>query len=249
MELAGYNKLTLTDYPGLMAALAFTSGCQLRCPFCHNPELVLAGDTGGVGEGAETATEFLEYLTLRRQQLDGVVVTGGEPLLVPGLDAFLQQIKALDLRIKLDTNGLLPERLRSLLKAGLVDYVALDYKNHLPDFAATVGLSHDLPLAVRHFSRWQETLELLRGGSVGYELRTTVVRELHPLATLAAMAKYLGPNSSDHEPWYWQSFLRSGPIIADQEETVTELSAYSVSELEQLRHRLLPLAPQILLRA
>ena len=123
MQIGGLQKMTLLDYPGRVACTVFLPGCNFRCPFCHNAPLVL-----GPGERLDEQALFA-FLEKRRGLLDGVAVTGGEPLLQPELETFLRRIKALGYPIKLDTNGSFPDRLRGLLEEGLVDYVAMDIKN------------------------------------------------------------------------------------------------------------------------
>ena len=124
MNIQGYQKLTLLDYPGKVACTVFTGGCNLRCPFCHNGDLV--SHPMGYPNACD---EVADYLARRRGLLDGVCVTGGEPLLQPDLKEFLKQLKAWGYPVKLDTNGTLPLRLREILKTGLVDYVAMDIKS------------------------------------------------------------------------------------------------------------------------
>ena len=124
MRIQGIQKLTLLDYPGRTACTIFLSGCNFRCPFCHNAPLLTAADEDGMDED-----ELLAFLKKRQGLLDGVAVTGGEPLLRPDLPQLLEKIKALGYVIKLDTNGAFPERLETVVCAGLADYVAMDVKN------------------------------------------------------------------------------------------------------------------------
>ena len=134
MNVQGYQKLTLLDFPGRVAATVFTGGCNLRCPFCHNAGLVETPFSSANSEG-----ELLSYLASRRRLLEGVCVTGGEPLLQPDLPAFLQKVKDMGYAVKLDTNGSLPDRLRAILETGLVDYVAMDVKNSEARYGETAG--------------------------------------------------------------------------------------------------------------
>lgn len=209
MELQGLQTLTLLDYPGKVACTLFLGGCDLRCPFCHNGQLV----TGQVPAALDQA-ELLSFLKKRRGLLDGVCVTGGEPLLRPGLADLLRPIKELGYPVKLDTNGSFPERLRALVEEGLVDYVAMDVKNCPSRYAETVGVPA-LDLAP-----FRESLTYLLSGPVDYELRTTVVRQFHDSAAF----EELGPWIRGARRYFLQSFvdrdtvLRPGLLPCTQEE-------------------------------
>lgn len=166
MNICGLQKLALVDYPGKLAATVFTGGCNLRCPFCHNAQLV----TGGAEMRARHPQEnILAFLSTRRNLLDGVVISGGEPLMQDGVGEFAAAAKAMGFAVKLDTNGCYPEKLRALLEAGMVDYVAMDIKNSLPKYPPTVGVPGFDAEAVR------ESAALLMAGSTPYEDRKSVV--------------------------------------------------------------------------
>ena len=137
-KIHGFNKLTLLDYPGRLAATIFLGSCNFRCPFCHNAGLVLAPESEPLIE----TEEVLKVLRKRKGILDGVCVTGGEPTLDPGLTGLLVQIKELGYPVKLDTNGTRPALVRELVDAGLVDYVAMDIKNSQEKYAETAGIRH-----------------------------------------------------------------------------------------------------------
>ena len=169
MRIQGLQKLTLLDYPGRTACTVFLSGCNFRCPFCHNAPLLTAADEDGMDED-----ELLAFLKKRQGLLDGVAVTGGEPLLRPELPALLEKIKALGYAIKLDTNGAFPEQLEAVVRAGLADYVAMDVKNSPARYAETAGVPWSLPL--RPLFR---SVSFLLRATVDYEFRTTAVAELH----------------------------------------------------------------------
>ncbi len=162
MRIQGLQKLTLLDYPGLTACTVFLGGCDFRCPFCHNRDLVL---DPGPGEDL-SPDELLAFLARRRGVLDGVCVTGGEPLLRPGLAALLEEIKALGFRVKIDTNGSHPTALAGLWERGLLDFVAMDIKNSPARYAETAGVP-GLDLGpIRESAAW------LLEGRVDYEFRT-----------------------------------------------------------------------------
>ena len=182
MKICGLQKLAMVDFPDKLAATVFTGGCNLRCPFCHNALLVTR-----LAENPESHTEeeILAFLASRRRLLDGVVLSGGEPLLQEGVEDFLRAVRELGFAVKLDTNGCYPERLAGILEAGLVDYVAMDIKNCLPKYPMTVGL--------RDFDTTpiQESVALLRGSGVDFEFRTTVMRPYHTPADIEAVARWL----------------------------------------------------------
>lgn len=184
MRIAGLQKLTLLDFPGKTAATVFTPGCNFRCPFCHNAALV-TGEAERDGAAADSSAlsidELFAFLGKRQGLLDGVCITGGEPLLQPGIDEFCARVHELGFAVKLDTNGSFPGRLRALVEEGLVDYAAMDVKNAPERYAETVGVpAFDLAPV-------QESLDFLRSGAVPYEVRTTVVRELHTADDLLSL--------------------------------------------------------------
>jgi pyruvate formate lyase activating enzyme len=247
MRLVGYTKLTLQDYPGYVAAMCFTGGCQLRCPYCHNPQLVLLDEQNNSVDGEEIAMTFLSYLEQRRLQLDGVVISGGEPLMQQDIEDFLRKIKGLGLAVKLDTNGLLPGKLEELIGCGLVDYVSLDYKSCKEQFAQTVGLCspEGRTIAGIYYNYWRASLECLRKAHISYELRTTVVQELHPINVLVRMAE----EADILESWFLQSFMKKGLLICDYTNPKTALTAYSNEEMQEIKQELLKIAPCTKLRA
>ena len=180
MRIQGLQKLTLLDYPGRTACTIFLSGCNFRCPFCHNAPLLTAADEDGMDED-----ELLAFLKKRQGLLDGVAVTGGEPLLRPDLPQLLEKIKALGYVIKLDTNGAFPERLEAVVCAGLADYVAMDIKNSPARYAETAGTA-ELDLAPI-----DKSVSFLLRGTVDYEFRTTAVAELHDDTSFLKLGDWL----------------------------------------------------------
>ena len=197
MNVQGYQKLTLLDFPGRVAATVFTGGCNLRCPFCHNAGLVETPFSSANSEG-----ELLSYLASRRRLLEGVCVTGGEPLLQPDLPAFLQKVKDMGYAVKLDTNGSLPDRLRAILETGLVDYVAMDVKSSPRGYAAATGREGD-------FAPYLESIRLLEGGTLPHEFRTTVVKGIHTAADIEEIGQLLAGAARD----YLQPFRDSGNLL------------------------------------
>ena len=180
MKIHGLQKMTLLDFPGKVACTVFLGGCDMRCPFCHNSEL-LDMDVPAVMDDAE----LLKFLEKRVGLLDGVAFTGGEPLLRADLPALLHKIRALGYAIKLDTNGNHPAALKKVVEAGLVDYVAMDVKNSPARYAETVGLPDFDMTAVR------ESIAFLLSGTVDYEFRTTVVQELHDETSFEEIGKLI----------------------------------------------------------
>ena len=169
MKIHGLQKMTLLDFPGKVACTVFLGGCDLRCPFCHNAELI-----DGTAPAVMDEEELLAFLKKRQGLLEGVAVTGGEPLLRgTELVSLAEKIRDLGYPLKLDTNGTHPERLARLTEAGLVSYVAMDIKNSPERYAETSGLEKMDLGPVR------ESVSLLMGGKTEYEFRTTTVAELH----------------------------------------------------------------------
>ena len=164
MRIGGLQKVTLLDYPGKVACTVFLSGCNLRCPYCHNPGLVLPEQS----EGSEIPeAEVLSFLERRKGKLDGVCITGGEPTLQLELPEFLEKLRRLGYAVKLDTNGTNPAMLKALLQERVLDYVAMDIKNSPSRYAETCG-------GIDCLSRVRESAALLMDGTVDYEFRTTV---------------------------------------------------------------------------
>ena len=180
MKIVGIQKLTLLDYPGRMACTVFLDGCNFRCLFCHNAEL-LHPDV----EPVMTTEELLGFLTKRRGILEGVCITGGEPTIHPELPQLLRSIRALGYPVKLDTNGYRPETLRALLGEGLLDYVAMDLKSSPALYGAAVSLN------APDMERIAGSIRALLDSGVDFELRTTVVRPIHDAAAIQDMGSWL----------------------------------------------------------
>ena len=166
MNIQGLQKLTLLDYPGRVACTVFLAGCNFRCPFCHNASLVTHIDPAN----DISREEVLAFLKKRQGILDGVCITGGEPLLSPDLETFMDKVKEMGYLIKLDTNGSNVNRLKYLADRKLIDYVAMDIKNVPEKYGMTIGIKEYNPENVI------QSVEYLISGAVPYEFRTTVVR-------------------------------------------------------------------------
>lgn len=198
-RIQGLQKLTLLDYPGKVAATVFFGGCNFRCPFCHNADVVLR-PTRDFDE-----RELDKLLLKRRGVLDGVCFTGGEPLMCDDAQAWMERAKELGYLVKLDTNGSYPERLRRLLDAGLVDYLAMDVKNSPDAYAETVGIERFDLAPIR------ESVALILQGVVPYEFRTTVVRPLHTRERILSIGEWI----AGAQAYYLQAFVDSGNLIGD----------------------------------
>ena len=230
MLISGLQKLTLLDYPGKVACTVFTGGCNLRCPFCHNAPLVLPERIEGDPNGEETVLAFLRK---RQGILDGVAITGGEPLLQKDMASFLEKIRALGYKIKLDTNGSFPDRLKELVEAGLVDRVAMDVKNAPELYGKTTGVPG---LDLTPFRR---SKDYLLEGRVDYEFRTTVVKGLHTAESLAEAAKWI----AGAKEYYLQQFKDSGDIL-----NIEGLGAFNSEEMHALKAAVAPYVPTVELR-
>ena len=228
MRICGLQKLAMVDFPGKLAATVFTGGCNLRCPFCHNALLVTR-----LAESPSLSEEdILSFLDSRKNLLDGMVLSGGEPLMQPGCTDFLQKVRDLGLSIKVDTNGCYPEVLRDILNRGLVDYVAMDIKNRREKYAETVGIPNfDL-------SPIEESIQILKTSGVDYEFRTTVVQELHTADDIRAIAQWV-----QGAPTYaLQKFVDSGNLIS------TGLHSPESLALEGFARTAAPFFKQVLVR-
>lgn len=202
--ICGLQKMTLLDYPGKIACTVFLGGCNFRCPFCHNSELFM-----GKPEKLMEDEDFFIFLKSRKGLLDGVCVSGGEPTLYKHLPDFLAKIKELGFLVKLDTNGSNPQMVRELAEKNLVDYIAMDVKNSPAMYAQTVGLEK-IDLAPI-----EESLRFLIGGNVDYELRTTLVSQLHNGASIQDMGQWLGSLVTGLKPkrLFLQSFVDRDTVL------------------------------------
>ncbi len=180
MRICSLIKLSLNDYPGRMACTLFTSGCNMRCPFCHNGPLVLDNPAPEVCK-----EDFFAFLQKRKGILDGVCISGGEPLLQPDIEPFIRKIKALDYSVKLDTNGTMPDKLIALCEKGLVDYVAMDIKNSKEKYGLTVGIDGFDTTKV------EQSVAYLLSDKVDYEFRTTLVAEFHTPQDIVDVGKWI----------------------------------------------------------
>ena len=227
MKICGLQKTTLLDFPGHVAATIFTGGCNFRCPFCHNSDLL-----GNDAEAAYTEDEVLKFLAKRRRILEGAAITGGEPTLQPDLRDFILRVRELGYKIKLDTNGSRPDVLRSLCEDGLIDYVAMDIKTckeRYPDVAGIPSLRLEGII---------ESVEFLKQGTIPYEFRTTVVKELHSAEDFTRIGQWLSGCSR----YYLQNFVDSEQVL------VSGFSACSKEELLEYQALVRPYVTHVELR-
>lgn len=221
MQISGLQKMTLLDFPGKVACTVFTGGCNMRCPFCHNALLVKeAADLEVIPE--ETV---LSYLEKRRGILDGVAITGGEPLLWPKTRDFIEKVRALGFLVKLDTNGSKPAFLKELVRDGLLDYVAVDIKNSKEKYAATCGVpGFDLAPV-------EKTVEFLLSDPVPYEFRTTVVSELHEVSDFVKIGEWIRGAGK----YFLQAFVSHEELVGSE-----PLHAASKEEMEAMLEAVKP---------
>lgn len=199
MVIQGLQKLTLLDYPGKVACTVFTAGCNFRCPFCHNASLVT--ETGK--NRVISQEEFFAFLGKRVGVLDGVCVTGGEPLLQQGIEDFLGRIREMGYQVKLDTNGSFPEKLAHIVEQGLVDYVAMDVKNSPESYGKTIGVEeYDTGYV-------DKSIRYLMSCGISYEFRTTVVQEFHQRSDFESIGRWI----ERADRYYLQQFVDSGDLI------------------------------------
>lgn len=231
--IAGLQKMTLLDYPGKVACTVFLQGCNYRCPFCHNTELLPRQ-----GEPLMDMPGLLRFLERRKGILEAVCVSGGEPTLAPELEELLRAVKAMGYAVKLDTNGSHPQVLKHLVGEGLVDYVAMDVKNSPSRYAETVGL------AKVDLTALEESLCFLLTDKVDYELRTTLVQQLHDGTAVEEMGRWLCALEEPQKPrrWFLQSFVDRDTVAFGG------LSAPDEDTLSLWRERLSPYAETVNIR-
>lgn len=202
MKINGFQKLTLLDFPGKVACILFTPGCNFRCPFCHNASLVTHIDNNAqIDEDT-----FFSFLEKRRRMLDGVCITGGEPLMQHGIKEFIKKIKEMGYAVKLDTNGTYPDKLEELIKDGLLDYVAMDIKNCKEKYGITSGVQN-VP-----YDNIVKSINILSKSGIDHEFRTTVADGLHTPEDIGKIAEMI----KGEKKYFIQNFTDSGDIIAPE---------------------------------
>ncbi len=197
MKIAGYEKLSLQDFPNQISCIIFTQGCNIRCPFCQNSTLIPMDAKNLISED-----EIFDYLNLRKNIISGVTISGGEPTLQPDLENFIDKVKDLKLKVKLDTNGLNTKLLEKLIENQKIDYVAMDIKNSLNKYGLTSGV------AKINMQNILNSIELLKKGKVDYEFRTTIINEFHTLQDIIEIIKLVG-----NSKYYLQNFKNSEYVL------------------------------------
>ena len=202
MVISGLQKMTLLDYPNKVACTVFLSGCNFRCPFCHNGQLLETSDA------IMTEEELLSFLTKRKGLLDAVCISGGEPTLQPELGNLLRKIKEMGYCIKLDTNGSCPDVLKDLVRRGLLDYVAMDIKNCPDRYNETAGVQVQL-------EQIEESVRFLTQAHVDYEFRTTVVAQMHDQKAIEAMGQWVYKLAGGEKinKWFVQPFVDRDTVM------------------------------------
>lgn len=228
IKFYGLQKLTLLDFPGSMAATVFTGGCNFRCPFCHNRSLVFLNEN----ESEISSDDILEYISKRNKVLDGVCITGGEPLLHPGLEDFIKKVRDLGLKVKLDTNGSNFSGLKKLVEEKLVDYVAMDIKNSPAKYSETIGMN-DFDL-----SEVEKSKNYLLENHVDYEFRTTVVKQFHEIKDFEEIGKWI----KGAKRYFLQNFEDHGTCI------VEGLSEVEEDDLNKMKEKVAPYVEYVQIR-
>ncbi len=228
MQIHGFNKLTLLDYPGHLAAIIFLGGCNMRCPFCQNASLV----TNAASQPTITVEEVLSVLSKRKNILEGVCISGGEPTLYPDLPGLIKDVKTLGYKVKLDTNGTNPAMMKALIDDGLLDYVSMDIKNSRNKYSLTSGVSSiDL-------GSIEESISYLLTGPLDYEFRTTIVKEHHEDNDMLSIGHWIkGANA-----YYLQAYKDSGDILSPG------LTSHTKDTLEHFASILTPFVKHVSLR-
>src|SRR5574344_324994 len=216
MTISGLEKLTLLDYPQKLACIIFTQGCNFKCPFCQNSPLIKFNKTNLISE-----EEIFAYLNKRKNILDGVVISGGEPTMQSDLVEFIKKIKALKLKVKLDTNGFKPEVIENLLTNNLVDYIAMDIKNSLEKYFKTSGVKN---IATENILT---SINLIKNSHIDYEFRTTIIKEHHTLKDIESILNLIGDSK-----YFLQNFKNSENVIDKN------LHGFSEDELKDLQNKL-----------
>ena len=196
MVIAGFQKLTLIDYPKKIAATVFTVGCSFRCPFCHNPELVVETQNFASLRSGNMEKEFWEHLKKRQGKLEGICITGGEPTIQPDIIKFIEKIKKMGYAVKLDTNGTRPDILKKIIDAKAVDYIAMDIKNQPKKYLKTAGMNSRRDKFL--LDRVKLSVDLIMNSRIPYEFRTTVVPGIHTPKDFLEIAQWISG-----APTYW----------------------------------------------
>lgn len=213
MLISGFDKVTLLNYPGLVACTIFTKGCNLKCPFCHNSSLISGNDDTYIDED-----EIFKYLNKRKNIIEGVCISGGEPLLQKDIKEFIRKIKLLGLKVKLDTNGTNPDLILSLINDNLLDYIAMDIKNIKSKYELTSGAKVKIDNILK-------SINIIENSGIDYEFRTTIIKEFHTLSDIDYISKKLDKKSK----YYIQNFVKSDAVLDKN------LHSFTSDELKEMK--------------
>ncbi|MEF2689801.1 MAG: anaerobic ribonucleoside-triphosphate reductase activating protein [Bacilli bacterium] len=213
MLISGFDKVTLLNYPGLVACTIFTKGCNLKCPFCHNSSLISGNDDTYIDED-----EIFKYLNKRKNIIEGVCISGGEPLLQKDIKEFIRKIKSLGLKVKLDTNGTNPDLILSLINDNLLDYIAMDIKNIKSKYELTSGAKVKIDNILK-------SINIIENSGIDYEFRTTIIKEFHTLSDIDYISKKLDKKSK----YYIQNFVKSDAVLDKN------LHSFTSDELKEMK--------------
>lgn len=225
ITFGGYQKLTLLDYPGKVACTVFTGGCNFRCPFCHNSELFVPSETF-------SEEDIMQMIAKRKNVLEGVAITGGEPTLQPGLTDFMRGVHDLGLLVKLDTNGYDPAKLKEILDNKLADYIAVDIKSSKEHYGEVAGLPNI------DISKIEKSVDMLLSGDVPFEFRTTVIPELHAEDDFLAIGEWIRGD----EPYFLQGY-KDSEMVYDR-----KFSQPTLELMEKIKSIVIPYVPNTEIR-
>lgn len=234
IEIGGLQKTTTIDYPEKLASTIFTQGCNLRCPYCHNSKLVLDRQK----ENLIPEEEVIAFLKKRKNILQGVCISGGEPLKQKKLLDFISKVKELGYLVKLDTNGFYPIKLEKLIEDGLLDYIAMDIKSSADKYALATGVDKV------DIKKVNQSIKLLQRNQVTYEFRTTAVKGIHTLEDFEKIALWIEASPR----YYIQNFVDSADILSFRREPKTSLEPFSKEELEEILQVVKKRLPQAQIR-
>ncbi|MDD2505226.1 MAG: anaerobic ribonucleoside-triphosphate reductase activating protein [Bacilli bacterium] len=226
INISGLEKLSVTDYPGHVSCIVFTQGCNFNCPFCHNSSLI------PFKKGSIKEEEVINYIEKRKNVLDEVVITGGEPLLQQDIKNFIKKIKKIGLKVKLDTNGSNFKILKELIEGKLIDYIAMDIKNDKDNYSLVTGYKK------YDFSSIKETIKLIEQSNIDYEFRTTIIKEYHSLKNIENILKIIDNKSK----YFIQNFENNESVL------IKDLNGFTKEELINIEKILKDKYPNIKVR-
>jgi pyruvate formate lyase activating enzyme len=234
IHIKGVQKVSLIDYPGKISSIVFLNKCNMRCPFCHNPELVFNNDSGGEFPDIQV-DEFMSYLDSKKKWIDGVSICGGEPTLHPGLPEFLKMIKDKGLLVKLDTNGTNPLMLKKLIDEKLVDYVAMDVKNSVERYEETTKTKNSIENIKKSIKM---IIDTGNKGLIDYEFRATILPKLHDSESI----KGIGELVNGAKIFYLQKFRTEQSLVDD---SFKDEKTFLEKEMESFKDIMRPFVQQV----